>query len=85
MQIIIPRNLQANIQQVRPVPNKYNINNIETMTSYLSSKDQHLENEMTAFLIANLEQVSKSQTECWCKKLWNSAKNKQRHVGIETA
>ena len=42
MQIIIPRNLQANIQKVRPVPNKYNINNIETMTSYLSSKDQHL-------------------------------------------
>lgn len=85
MQTIIPRNLQANIQQFRPVPNKYNINSIEAMTSYLSSKYQHLWNEITAFLIANLEQVSETQTECWCKKLWNSVKNKQRHVGIETA
>ena len=43
MQINIPNNLQANIKQVRPAPDKWNIKYyIEAITFTLSSKDNHL-------------------------------------------
>ena len=68
MQTNIPTNLQANIEQVRPVPDKYNTKYyIEAITFNLSNKDNHLWNDMITVLSANFAQVSASQTEYWCK------------------
>ena len=48
MQINIPINLQANIEQVRPAPDKYNTKYyIEEITFNLKNKDNNLWYEMT--------------------------------------
>ena len=68
MQTNIPSNLQANIEQVRPAPNKLYTNYyIEAITFNLSNKDNHLWNDMITVLSANFAQVSATQTEFWCK------------------
>ena len=53
------------------------------MTYNLSSKDHHLQNDMTPFFSANLVQVSESQTKCWCKKTMKLSQ-KQAEVMWET-
>ena len=68
MQTNIPSNLQANTEQVRPAPDKYNAKyHIEVITFNLSSKDNHLWNDMITELSAKFAQVSATQTEFWCK------------------
>ena len=68
MQINIPRNLQTNIEQVRPVPDKYNTKcYIETITLNLSSKYHHPWNDMITVFSANFARVSATQTELWYK------------------
>ena len=68
MQTNIPSNLQANIEQVRPAPNKLYTNYyIEAITFNLSNKDNHLWNDMITVLSANFAQVSATQTDFWCK------------------
>ena len=64
MQTNIPSNLEANIEQVRPAPDKYNTKYyIEAITFNLSNKDNHLRNDMITVLSANFAQVSATQTE----------------------
>ena len=54
MQTNIPRSLQANVEQVRQAPNKYNTKYyIEAITFNLSNKDKHLLNDMFTALSAN--------------------------------
>ena len=51
MQTNIPNNLQANIEQVRPAPDKYNTKYyIEAVTFNLSNKNNHLWNDMVTVL-----------------------------------
>ena len=64
MQNNIPSNLQANIEQVRPTSDKYNILNIYAMTFNLSNKDNYLWYTMITVLSDNFAQVSATQTEC---------------------
>ena len=72
MQTNIPSNLQANSEQVRPAPDKINTKYyIEAITFNLSSKDNHLWNDLITFLSGNFAQVSATHTE-----LSNWAKNK---------
>ena len=61
MQTNIPSNLQGNIEQVSPGPDKCYIG---AMTFNLSNKGNHLWNDM---ITGNFEQVSPTQTELWCK------------------
>ena len=64
MQTNIPNNLQANIEQVRPAPDKCNTKYyIEAITFNLSNKGSHLLNDMIAALSANFAQLSPTQTE----------------------
>ena len=64
MQTNIPSNLQANIEQVRPAPDKYNAKYyIEAITFNLSNKDNHVLNDMISALYANFAQLSATQTE----------------------
>ena len=68
MQINIPSNLQANIEQVRLAPDKwYTKHYIEVITFNLSNKDKNLWNDTITVLSANFAQVSATQTEFWCK------------------
>ena len=57
MQTNIPNNLQGNIEQVSPVPDKCYI---EAITFNLSNKGNHLRNDM---ITGNFEQVSATQTD----------------------
>ena len=61
MQTNIPSNLQGNIEQVSPAPDKCYI---EAITFNLSNKGKHLWNDI---ITGNFEQVSATQTELWCK------------------
>ena len=71
MQTNIPSNLQANIEQVRPAPDKwYNKYYIEAITFNVNNKDNHLWNGMITVLIANFAQVIATQTEFWCKLIY---------------
>ena len=68
MQTNTPNNLQTNIEQVWPAPDKYNTKyHIEAFPFNLSNKDNHLWNDMITVLSANLTQVSATQTKFWCK------------------
>ena len=61
-------NLQANTEQVRSAPDKYNTKYyIEAITFNLSIKDNHLWNDMITVLSAKFAQVSVTQTVFWCK------------------
>ena len=54
MQSNIPSNLQANMEQVRPAPDKKYIKYyIEAITFNLSNKDKHLWNNTITVLSAN--------------------------------
>ena len=65
MQTNIASNLQANLEQVRPAPDKYyNKYHIETMTFNVINKDNHLSNNMIIVLSANFTLVRATQTEC---------------------
>ena len=76
MQTNIPSNLQANIEQVRPAPDKwYNKYYIEAITFNVNNKDNHLWNGMITVLIANFARVSATQTNFWCK-LWEAKRHK---------
>ena len=58
MQTNIPSNLQTNIEQVIPLPDKYNAEyDIEAMTFHLRNKDNHLWNDMITVLSTNFAQV----------------------------
>ena len=64
MQTNIPSNLQANTEQVRPAPDKYNTKYyVEAITFNLSNKNNHLLNDMITAHSANFEQLSGNQTE----------------------
>ena len=68
MQTNIPINLSGNIEQVRPAPDKWNTKYyVEAITFNLSTKDNHLWNEMITVISANFTQVSATQSEFWCK------------------
>ena len=68
MQTKIPINVQANNEQIRPAPDKYNTKYYaEAITFSLSNKDNHLWNDMITVLSANFAQFSATQTEFWCK------------------
>ena len=67
MQINITGNLHANIEQVKPVPDKENIKYYEAMNFNLSNKDSHLWNDKITVHSANFAQVSASQPKFWCK------------------
>ena len=72
IQINIPSNLQANIEQVAPALDKYKTKYyIESITFNLSNKANHLWNDMITVLSASFVQVSATQTE-----LSNWPKNK---------
>ena len=60
MKLTYPINLQANTEQVRPAPDKYNTKYyIEAFTLNISNKDNHLWNDMiTVHMITDLEQVT---------------------------
>ena len=53
----------------------------QAMTYNLSSKDHHLQNDMTPFFSANLVQVSESQTKCWCKKTMKLSQKQAKSCG----
>ena len=64
MQTNIPSDLQANIEQVRPAPYKYNTKyDIEAITFNLSNKDNYLLNDMITVFSAKFAQGSATQTE----------------------
>ena len=64
MQTKIPINVQANNEQIRPAPDKYNTKYYaEAITFSLSNKDNHLRNDMITVLSANFAQFSATQTE----------------------
>ena len=68
MQTNIPSNVQANIEQIRPAPEKQNTKYyIEAITFNLSNKNNHQWNDIITVLSANFAQVSATQTEFWCK------------------
>ena len=68
MQSKIPSNLLANIEQVRPAPDKqYTKYYLEAITFNLSNKESHLWNDMITVLSANFTQISATQTEFWCR------------------
>ena len=61
MQANIPSNLQTNIPQVRPVPDKYNIEwYLEAMTYNLSNKDNHLWNESCRIQFDTMTNLSRN-------------------------
>ena len=63
MKTNISSNIQANIEQVRPAPEKWNTKcYIEAITFNLSDKDNHLYNDMITVLSVNFAQVSATQT-----------------------
>ena len=63
MQTNILSDLQANIEQVRPAPDKHDTKYyIEAITFNLSNKDNHLSNDMITVLSAKFAQVSETQT-----------------------
>ena len=65
MQTNIASNLQANLEQVRPAPDKYyNKYHIEAMTFNIINKDNHLSNNRIIVLSANFTLVRATQTEC---------------------
>ena len=79
MQTNIPSNLQANIEQIKPAPDKYYSKYyIEAITFNLSNEDNYLWNDMITVLSANFAQVSAPQTECWCKL--NTIKLSQKQI-----
>ena len=68
MQINIPSNLQANNEQGRPAPDKYNTKcYIKAITFNLRNKDNHRWNGMIIVISANFAQVFSTQTEFYCK------------------
>ena len=76
MKTNIPSNLQANIEQIKPAPDKYYTKYyIEAITFNLRN---YLWNDMITVLSANFAQVSAPQTEFWCKL--NTFKLSQKQI-----
>ena len=76
MKTNIPSNLQANIEQIKPAPDKYYTKYyIEAITFNLRN---YLWNDMITVLSANFAQVSAPQTEFWCKL--NTIKLSQKQI-----
>ena len=76
MKTNISSNLQANIEQIKPAPDKYYTKYyIEAITFNLRN---YLWNDMITVLSANFAQVSAPQTEFWCKL--NTIKLSQKQI-----
>ena len=70
MQTNIPSNLQADIEKVRPAPDKYNTRYyIEAINFNLSNKDNHLWNDMINVLNTNFAKVKLNNDLNWIIKL----------------